>query len=49
MRERSDLEDRGVDVRIILKWVFKEWDKGVWTGWIWFRIEIGGGLLLMRY
>jgi hypothetical protein len=25
------LEDTGVDARIILRWIFSEWDVGVWT------------------
>ena len=38
MRERYHLGDAGVDGRIILKWLFKKWDVGVWTGSIWLRM-----------
>jgi hypothetical protein len=31
--------------RIILKWIFKKWDGGTWSGLIWLRIGTGGGLL----
>jgi hypothetical protein len=41
LRER----DRGVDGRIILRWIFRKWDVGVWTGSGWLRIEAGGGYL----
>jgi hypothetical protein len=28
----------GVDGRIILIWLFRKWDVGVWTGLSWLRI-----------
>jgi len=33
LRERDDLEDPGLDGRIILRWIFRKWDVGAWTGW----------------
>ena len=39
------MENLGVDGRIILKWIFEEWDVGAWTGSMWLRIGTGGGLL----
>jgi hypothetical protein len=37
--------DPGVDGRIILRWILRKWDVGVWTGLSWLRIETGVGLL----
>jgi hypothetical protein len=41
------LKDPGVDVKIILKWIFMKWD-GAWTGLIWLRIGTGGGPMSKR-
>jgi len=39
------LEDPGVYEKIILKWVFRRWDVGVWTGSIWLMIGAVGWYL----
>jgi len=33
------------DGKIILKWIFRMWNVGVWTGSNWLRIGTGGGHL----
>ena len=48
LRERDRLEDPGIDGRIILRWISRKWDVGVWTGSIWLRIGTGGGPLWKR-
>jgi len=40
LRERDHLEDKGGT--IILRWVFRKWDVGLWTGSSWLRIGTGG-------
>jgi len=45
LRERDHLRDPSVDGRIILRWIFREWDVGVWTGSSWLRIGTVGGHL----
>ena len=45
LREKDHLEDRDLDGRIILCWIFREYNVGVWTRSIWLRIETDGVLL----
>jgi hypothetical protein len=33
---------------IILRWIFRKWDVGVWTGLSWLRLETCGEHLLIR-
>ena len=39
------LEVPSVDGRIILRWIFRKWDVGPWTGSSWLTIGTGGGRL----
>jgi hypothetical protein len=34
LRESNHFGDPDVDGKIILRWIFREWDEGVWTGLI---------------
>jgi len=45
LRDRDHFEDPGIDGKIILRWIFRKWDVGEWTGSCWHRIELGGGQL----
>jgi len=47
-RERDHCGDLGVDRWIILGWISRRWDVGIWTGLGWPRVETGGGRLLVR-
>jgi len=38
-RERDHWRDSGVDERIILRWIFRKQDVGVWTGSSWLRVR----------
>ena len=42
---KRPLGDLGVDGWIILGWISRRWDVGMWTGLGWRRIETGGGRL----
>jgi hypothetical protein len=43
LRERDHLGDPGLDERIVLRWIFRKWDVGVWNGSSWLRIGTGVG------
>ena len=45
LRKRDHMEEPGADRKIILRWIFREWDVGVWTGSNWLRIGTVGGHL----
>jgi hypothetical protein len=40
------LEALGVDMKIILKWIFKKSVERAWTGLFWLRTGASGGLVL---
>jgi len=42
---KNHLRDLGLDVRIILQWTLKKFDRRAWTGFVWLHIRTSGGLL----
>jgi hypothetical protein len=42
---RDHWGDPSVDGKIILRWIFRKWVVGVWTGLNWLRIETNVGHL----
>ena len=45
LRETDHLGDPGINEMIILRWIFRQWDVGVWTRSSWLMIGTGGGHL----
>jgi hypothetical protein len=42
---KSHWGNPGIDGRIILRWIFRKWDVGVWTESSWLGIGTGDGHL----
>ena len=45
LREGDHLKDPSLDGRIILKWICRKWDEGVWTGLVCISMGTDGGIL----
>jgi len=45
LKDRDHLGDPVPGWRIILRWIFRKWGLGLWTGYSWLRIGTGGRLL----
>jgi hypothetical protein len=45
LRVRDHLGDPGVDGRILIRWIFRKWDVGMWTGSSRLRMGTGEGIL----
>ena len=48
LKEIDHFGDTGVDGRIILRWIIRKWDVGIWTESSWLRMGRGGEHLWLR-
>jgi hypothetical protein len=48
LKEGGHSEDKGIDGRKGLEWIFGRVTRGVWSGFNWVRIGTGGELLWKR-
>jgi len=49
LKERDRLGDPGGNGRIILRYNFRKWYEGVWSGLSWIRIRTGSRHLRLQY
>jgi len=45
LKGRDNFKDLGVDGKIILDWILEKYGGKMWSGFVWHRTEISGGLL----
>jgi len=48
LKERDHVQDIGAFARIILKWILEAYVSSGWSGLIWLRIGINGGVFRKR-
>jgi hypothetical protein len=40
---KNHLENPGINGKKLLRWIYRKWDIGTWTGLIWLSTMTGGG------